>query len=70
MRKYPRFPRLPPKYGVRVNTTPEYTAITDKLNLKNLALRPSRPVALEGSSESNCFCTKDIETGGVEVFQK
>ena len=44
------------------------TAITDELNLKNLALRSSSPVALEGLRASSCFCTKVMETGGISNF--
>ena len=43
-------------------------AITVALSLKILALSPSSPVALEGSSDVNCFWTNAKETGGVLNF--
>ena len=43
-------------------------AITVALNLNNLALSPSSPVALEGSSNVNYFLTNAKETGGMLNF--
>ena len=35
---------------------------------KNLALKPSSPVALDGSRASSCFCTNVKETGFISNF--
>ena len=38
--------------------------ITCVLSFKNLALRPSSPVALSISSDCSCFCTRSIDIKG------
>ena len=43
-------------------------AIIGALILKNLALRPSSPVAFERSGDSNWPCTNVRETGGITNF--